>query len=80
VCRWPCSLAAVRGRCCTFALYVVQLTPCLQSDVSARVSGSDLSNRLSVGDRHVPLVAGVNDVKALSIITKKFKSSSTLIL
>jgi hypothetical protein len=36
------------------------LTPCLQSDVFACVSGSDLHSRLSVRDRHVPLRTGVN--------------------
>jgi hypothetical protein len=35
-------------------------TPCLQSDVSTRVSGPDLGNRLSLSDRHVPLRTGVN--------------------
>ena len=31
------------------------MTTCLQSDVSTRVSGSDLGNRLSLSDRDVPL-------------------------
>jgi len=32
-----------------------QSSTCLQSDVSARVSGSDLGNRLFLSDRDVPL-------------------------
>jgi hypothetical protein len=35
-------------------------TPCLQSDVFACGSGPDLRSRLSVRDRHVPLVTGGN--------------------
>src|SRR5215470_10782625 len=34
--------------------------PCLQSDVSARVSGPDLHNRVSLSDRYVPLGTGGN--------------------
>jgi hypothetical protein len=36
------------------------LIPCLQSDVSIRVSGSDLGKRLSLSGRHVALVTVVN--------------------
>jgi hypothetical protein len=56
---WVCWrswwLAAVRGRCCTSVLYLMRPSTCLQSDVSTRVSGSDLGNRLSLSDRDVPL-------------------------
>ena len=33
-------------------------TPCLQSDVYARVLGPDLRNRVSLSDRYVPLETG----------------------
>jgi hypothetical protein len=53
------------GHCLTFCLVELRglepLTPCLQSDVSTRVSGPDLRNRLSLSDRHVPLRTGGND-------------------
>ena len=35
-------------------------TPCLQSDVSTRVGGSDVGNQLPLSDRHVPLRTVVN--------------------
>jgi len=60
VCRWPCSLAVVRGRCCTSALYLGRLTPCLQSDVSAYACGADLPRWLSMSSREVPLVTPGN--------------------
>ncbi len=41
VCWRSCWLAAVRGRCCTFALYLVRPTTCLQNPhtVSSIVPG-----------------------------------------
>jgi hypothetical protein len=35
-------------------------TPCLQSDVSIRVTGLDLHHRLAVSDRYVPLRTEAN--------------------
>jgi hypothetical protein len=35
-------------------------TPCLQSDVSIRVTGLDLYHRLAVSDRYVPLRTEAN--------------------
>jgi hypothetical protein len=55
VCWRSCSLAIVRGRCCTFALYVVRVTPCLQIGLSSCAQGADLASGLSLIDRHVPL-------------------------
>jgi hypothetical protein len=60
VCRWQCSLAAVRGRCCTSALYFVRQTPCLQIVVRTYGSGFDLRGGVLAVDRDVPLTTGVS--------------------
>jgi hypothetical protein len=56
VCRWQCSLAAVRGRCCTSALYFVRQTHSLQSDVFGRAGSADLARQSSVSSRETPLL------------------------
>jgi len=53
VCRWPCSLAAVRGRCCTSALYFMRLIPC------PTVAGLRAGRRKSPASPLVSCVLGI---------------------
>jgi hypothetical protein len=44
------------------------LTPCLQSDVSARCGSADLARQLSVSSREVPLPTAGNDASGTVIL------------